>query len=393
MTGTMNSHQSVLGSARKTRPSALEVDSGVSARQSVVPPEDSSLLSKVTFGLLGRHRAEQLKAEKEDISSGPVTVETVQKMRRELPRYITEARDELPSDGSSPSVGAAKKIWRLWEKFTNLAPTPWNTLLKFGTPVAAATTGLVFYQAIVQLGIEGLKVAGSLAAPLGIAAGFLVPAFSADRLLSLGEKFFKSEPITGWKRQALLRPAQGALLIGAAVWAQTMNLNMLTFGVWAAAAVGTAVVATKFIKSAPKTIWAAAAMAIILPWGHLATMRSYDVTVLSAGPDPEVAAWNIGTDLTVKDHWKGLFGVGAQSAPSAKSGMVFINRDVPLYLPPHRSANAFNADFTTLVGKQVRVTTIGGWMKFVSPKLQPTIVKYEVISPPSSPVQILQPAK
>ena len=315
------------------------------------------------------------------------------RLSRELPEYLKEAKQEVAEREGFSSRNFIKKMRGLWEKFSDIAPAPWNKALKFGAPVAAATCGVVFYQAVIQLGIEALKTTSGLIQPLAVGAAFLVPIVAANKLLSLGEKLFHADPVEGRKRQAILRPAQGIILLGAAIWAQTMNLSMLTYGVWAAAAVGTALLTSKLVHCSSRKLITAAALALVLQWGNIATQRSFDVTVLSAGPDPEVAAWNIGTDLSVKDHWKGLVGLGSHTAPTGRSGMVLINRDVPLYLPPHRSANFFNAHFSTLVGKQVRTTTIGGWMKFISPELQPTIVIHGVAANAPGAVQVLQPPK
>lgn len=271
------------------------------------------------------------------------------------------------------------KAWGTWGRLTDRISQPWGTVVKWGAPAIGATCGLVWFQTVVQLGILGVEVFGGLLTPLLGVAAFLGPMMAADRILQGIEKVLGREPLSGWKRQAILRPVQGGLLAGAAIWTQAMELTPLMYCLWTAGAAATGYVITKLFQSARATTWAAVGTAAVLPWSHLATQRTFDVTVLNAGPDPEVAAWNVTTDLQKSDHWARLLFLAQQRPPSGEGGMVFLNKDVPLYLPPHREANEFHGHFANLVGKKVRVTTVGGWLKPISSHLQPTIVKYEVL--------------
>ena len=276
-----------------------------------------------------------------------------------------------------------KTLWKLWERPCDLLPSPWNTVVKWGVPAAAAGLGVIFYSAVLQTAIVGAQLFGGLLQPIAGAAGFLVPMVAADPIMKGIEKLFKLEPKEGWRRQAILRPAQAGLLAGAAIWIAGVDLAPVTYGLWTAAAVGAGYLASKCFKSgsARMATWTAVAAAVTLPWTHLTTQRTFDVTVLNAGPDPEVAAWNVTTDLSKMDHWKKVAFFGQQKEPTGKPGMVFLNRDVPLYIPSHREANSFNGHFENLSGQRVRITTIGVWAKMLSPKFQPTIVKYQVLGP------------
>ena len=273
------------------------------------------------------------------------------------------------------------KAWETWGSLTDRISQPWGTVVKWGAPAIGATCGLVWFQTVVQVGILGVEVFGGLLKPLLGVAAFLGPMMAADRILQGVEKVLGREPLTGWKRHAIVKPAQGVLLAGAAIWTQAMGLTPLTYCVWTAGAAAAGYVLTKLFQNARAATWAAVGTAAVLPWSHLATQRTFDVTVLNAGPDPEVAAWNVTTDLQKSDHWARLLLLAQQRPPSGEGGMVFLNRDVPLYLPPHREANEFHGHFANLVGQKVRVTTVGGWLKPISSHLQPTIVKYEVLKP------------
>lgn len=278
-----------------------------------------------------------------------------------------------------PYLKGFSKLWKLWENVADKLSTPWNTIAKFGVPTVAATCGVVWFQSFVQLGILGVEIFGGVTKPILGMAALLIPAIKANSILSGIEKLLHKTPLSGWKREAILRPAQGALLASAAIWAQAMDLTPLTYSIWGAAVVGCGLLAKKLAGNISRSTWTAMATALVLPWSHVLTLRDFDVTVKAAGPDPEVAAWNVTTDLSVADHWKRLAFLKAQNPPSGGTGMVFLNRDVPLLIPSHRNANAFNGDFTNLVGKKVRITTTGAWLKPLSPKLQPTIVAYKVL--------------
>lgn len=273
----------------------------------------------------------------------------------------------------------ASALWNLWDRSSNLFPSPWNTLVKWGAPVVAATCGMVWFQTILQAGVVTAQMFGSILEPLAGAAAFLAPMVAANPIMRGIEKLLKREPLTGLKRHAILKPIQGGLLIGAAAWIQSVTLSPATYALWAVGGIGVGYLAAKVFQRAKAATWTAVGAALALPWAHMATQRTFDVKVLSAGPDPEVGAWNVTTDLSKQDHWRSVAFFGKQAPSTGKQGMVFLNRDVPLYLPPHRGANEFNGHFATLVGKDVRVTTIGAWLKPLSPKLQPTIVKYEVL--------------
>lgn len=302
---------------------------------------------------------------------------------------------EVQAGGSSPepeSKGSffeslkeiTLKAWHVWDRLADRISQPWGSVVKWGAPLIGATCGLVWFQTAVQLGILGVEVFGGLLKPLLGVSAFLVPMMAADRILHGIEKVLGREPLTGWQRHAVVKPVQGVLLAGAAIWTQAMGLTPITYCLWTAGAAALGYGVTKLFHNARAATWAAVGTAAVLPWSHLATQRTFDVTVLNAGPDPEVAAWNVTTDLQKSDHWARLLFLAQQRPPSGEGGMVFLNKDVPLYLPPHREANEFHGHFANLVGKKVRVTTVGGWLKPLSSRLQPTIVKYEVLKSEAS---------
>ncbi len=273
----------------------------------------------------------------------------------------------------------ASRLWGLWEKPCNMLPSPWNTVAKYGAPILGATVGVVWFNAVVQIGVATLQLFGGALEPVLGTAAFLVPMVAANKILSGVEKLLHMEPISGWKRQAILRPIQAGLLIGATVWTLSIGLSPVTYAAWAGGILAAGYLVRKVFPSTKAATWAAVGTALVLPWSHLITQRTFDVTVLDASPDPELAAWNVTTDLAKGDHWKRIMFFKDAPPPSGKSGMVFLNRDVPLYFPPHREANEFHGAFANLVGQKVRVTTIGAWLKPLSDKLQPTIVKFEVL--------------
>jgi hypothetical protein len=272
-----------------------------------------------------------------------------------------------------------KSLWKIWEKPTQLFPSPWNNVIKWGVPFVAATCAAIWFQTVVQVGILTAELFGGLLKPIAVTGALLTAIPTADKIFKGIEKLCHIDSISGWKRQAIIKPIQAALFAGATVWTLSVGLTPITYALWSATAVASGCLLNKIIKNAKPAIWGSVAAAIALPWAHALTQRTFDVTVLGAGPDPEVGAWNVKTDLSKVDHWKSVAFFGKQSPPSGKSGMIFLNRDVPLYIPSHRAGNEFNGDFVNLVGKRVEVTTIGAWLKPISSKLQPTIVKFRVI--------------
>lgn len=357
--------------------STAQAPSPASPKPTLPSSDGAGMLAAASlFGIGG---AKKLAREKESTSTGGPTPGPKRTSEPSLKPWASASKqEEQKQQGSFRKI--VSTLWNLWERPTNLFPAPWNTVVKWGVPAVAATCGMVWFQTVLQVGVVAAQMFGSILEPLAGAAAFIVPMVAADPIMRGIEKMFKLEPITGLKRQAILKPIQGGLLVGAAAWIQSVTLSPITYGLWAVGGIGVGYLASKVFQRAKAATWAAVGTALALPWAHMTTQRTFDVKVLNAGPDPEVGAWNVTTDLSKLDHWKSVAFFGKQAPSSGKQGMVFLNRDIPLYIPPHREANEFNGHFANLIGKDVRITTIGAWLKPLSPKLQPTIVKYEVLA-------------
>ncbi len=302
-------------------------------------------------------------------------------------------KTQAPKERSFASSiwGLAKGCWHIWQKGCELLPKPWNTIVKYAGPVAAATVGAVFYNTIATNAILAIQLFGGMLKPIGLSAAFLVPMVSAKPLFEKIQKFTGWDP-SPFMKQVIIRGFQATMLVGAAIFVQTIELGLLTWAMWAGAACAVGYVGNKLLKNKRAAIFTATGAAALLPLLDWATIRNYDVTIKSAAPDPEVGAWNIGTDLSVKDHWmKILWPFWKQSPPSGKNGMVLLVKDEALLIPPHRSANSFYSEFQGLVGKQIRVGTIHGWAKMLGNNFQPNVINFsqQNVSPSVSATQVL----
>jgi hypothetical protein len=317
--------------------------------------------------LSGRTPIEEVK--KDIATKGPIFSETA----AESEKATTDKKINILQNGKEIIL----RLWKSWGSLCDKLPQPWNQVTKIAAPILASTVGAIWLQTFVQLGIAGAQLFGGFFQPLLGTAACLAPAFIVDPALKLCEKLFKLQPLKSWQKAAISIPVKGLAFLGAGLWVNSLDLTPVSYSLYAAGAVVCGAAITKVLGKANRAVWTSVLAAVALPWAHALSTRSYDVTVKSVSADPEVAAWNIGTDLSVRDHWRKLLFLAQEAPPSGGPGMVLLNKDVPLYLPPHREANVFNAEFQSLIGKKVRVTTVGSWLKPLSAHSQPVIVKFQ----------------